>query len=601
MSLALFFFFPCSAVAHFSPIDPSYFELPPYLPFVEKSSITATWEPIKFRVFYGKTVDSLSSAEQTFLKKGVQDTIRFYESFAKVNRDSVGLTLPYNCQKAICRKTVNCQKTVDLFPDDVKFVGCHPGQPRCTDKTVPVPMKNVDMVILVSIKSGDGTTVATCAPCSRAFDRRPSSALLTVYRESLKNYMSRKIFSRSGLYDTIVHEVAHALFFHADLYKDYVGYDQKHLISTTRHQAYPELVGKAPVVDLPIFEILKLMVQTRKVQTSNCGLLHTDEKIHGITFRNTLRAARNYYGCSSLKMVELENNGDPGSFMGHYESDFAPFETMRPDEMSMKMSFSNMSMALMEDSGWYQVDYSKHEFMAPLPGAKGCNTVGSCHLRQLEKKEAHSCFNDFNSHYARDNRKHSMAQCTTWRVFNCKDYGTNIKNYRCLPHVGSTTVNLHGSFVQDENGKAVSEMSYDVSGCFEVTCDRDHVVFKAQGKKYGCRKENEVITVRENYDRNNQWPAFGTTLLSSSFGTTYTVIRKIRCPDFCKVCESHPHCKTGRPLRARPLPPTESPPSDAEEAIGSIKDQVMSVFNSTNRLIFSSSLFSLVIFLITAV
>ena len=77
-----------------------------------------------------------------------------------------------------------------------------------------------------------------------------------------------------------------------------------------------------------------------------------------IKTKNVLRVAREYYGCANISGVELENEGSDGT--SHWESVFLHNEIMTSTPQS-NWAFSNFTLALLEDSGWYKVDYTKAE------------------------------------------------------------------------------------------------------------------------------------------------------------------------------------------------------------------------------------------------
>lgn len=80
--------------------------------------------------------------------------------------------------------------------------------------------------------------------------------------------------------------------------------------------------------------------------------------------------ARRHFNCSTLEGAELENQGGDGTALAHWEKRVFENEGMT-GTFSQNSVFSRFTLALMEDTGWYKVDYSMAE---PLVWGKnlGC-------------------------------------------------------------------------------------------------------------------------------------------------------------------------------------------------------------------------------------
>lgn len=69
-----------------------------------------------------------------------------------------------------------------------------------------------------------------------------------------------------------------------------------------------------------------------------------------------VKVAREYYGCDSLEGVELENQGTKSSLGSHWESRIMYGEYMTA-AMDGECAISEITLALLEDTGWYNVHY----------------------------------------------------------------------------------------------------------------------------------------------------------------------------------------------------------------------------------------------------
>lgn len=71
-----------------------------------------------------------------------------------------------------------------------------------------------------------------------------------------------------------------------------------------------------------------------------------------------LTQMRDHYSCPELNQLVLENEGGIGTFSSHFEKYIFGNELMC-GAIEFSPRFSKISLALMEDSGWYKVDYQK--------------------------------------------------------------------------------------------------------------------------------------------------------------------------------------------------------------------------------------------------
>ena len=70
-----------------------------------------------------------------------------------------------------------------------------------------------------------------------------------------------------------------------------------------------------------------------------------------------VEVARKHYGCDTLEGVELEDQGGQGSALAHWESRIMLGDYMISTDFQER-AISEITLALFEDSGWYQVNYN---------------------------------------------------------------------------------------------------------------------------------------------------------------------------------------------------------------------------------------------------
>lgn len=73
---------------------------------------------------------------------------------------------------------------------------------------------------------------------------------------------------------------------------------------------------------------------------------------------NVVREARNYFNCSQLEGAELEDQGEDGTVLTHWEKRVFENEAMTGTHTQNPI-ISRISLALMEDTGWYTANYSQ--------------------------------------------------------------------------------------------------------------------------------------------------------------------------------------------------------------------------------------------------
>lgn len=97
--------------------------------------------------------------------------------------------------------------------------------------------------------------------------------------------------------------------------------------------------------------------------------------------------AQRHFNCSTLEGAELENQGGEGTALAHWEKRLFENEAMT-GVFTQNTVFSRVTLALMEDTGWYLVNY---EMADPLRWGRnlGCLfTKNSCAAWMKAQKTA---------------------------------------------------------------------------------------------------------------------------------------------------------------------------------------------------------------------
>ena len=164
---------------------------------------------------------------------------------------------------------------------------------------------NYDLVIFPTFSSNlSETTIAAATYC--LYDKNTYQPYFGILRINPKNDFNKKNAKRY-LKTVLLHEITHILVFHPNLFK-------------------------------------------------KLGIVKTENSVSYINSPKVLRKARQHFNCPSLKGVPLENQGGSGSLGSHWEARYMLGDYMISTDY-MDTVISDITLALFEDSGFYQVNY----------------------------------------------------------------------------------------------------------------------------------------------------------------------------------------------------------------------------------------------------
>ena len=241
-------------------------------------------------------------------------SMSFFVDYTQLDRDSVS-----NSYKIFLKEAIS--STLNLFSELLKVKRTKKISIKnpfeCSeyikyyDKSIEKGVDK-DIILIPIIDETLGFTLASATSCFLNHDdHRPIMGFILLNN----NYSMKKKNAKEFLIMLLLHEITHVLVF-SDVLFDYFH--------------YPGKVKKKEEIN----GITRTLITTKKVKY----------------------IASQHFGCSSLKGVELENQGGEGSIGSHWES-----RVMLGDYM-ISMDFaenviSDISLALFEDSGWYEVNY----------------------------------------------------------------------------------------------------------------------------------------------------------------------------------------------------------------------------------------------------
>jgi len=244
-----------------------------------------------------------------------------------------------------------------------------PGDKYCTSGVdtgtcSPLPsgdgVANADLYLYVSGRSCDSSsTLAYASHCAQDQKDRPVVGLINMCSQhnSYKG-TEAKILEDVSL---VIHEMTHSLVFSSNLYPFFRN-------SSGEPRTPRDSNGSPPSVD------------GRPVASTNTVATFT-ERGHTVTkivTEKVVAAFAEHFNCSTANGGELEDSGGSGTSGAHWEMRNLRGEYMNGATTEYENVYSKMTLALFEDSGWYEVNYTSAQVLKWGNGG-GCTMFnGSC-------------------------------------------------------------------------------------------------------------------------------------------------------------------------------------------------------------------------------
>lgn len=297
--------------------------------------------------------------------------------------------------------------------------------------------------------------------------------------------------------------------------------------------------------------------------------------------------AQRHFNCSTLEGAELENQGGPGTEMAHWEKRLFENEGMT-GAFTQNSVFSRITLALMEDTGWYEANYHKAE---PLRWGqnRGCKFVNnSCKAWMTARNSSHNSLEPFCQRFKSQKQglhtscsvdKTSVAMCNLAKfnqplpleyqyfessIFaNAEIYGGSVDYADFCPYFQAFTWTNQGvavrgsSCIQPSNEKPkvknyalekyassgsrcfiqgkpwtktkCSQQWITVdwgSGCYNYECEKDGLKVIVEGYKYTCFHKGQVLFIQMQSHEN--WVHQGTIICPACKDVCYDA--PVTCP-----------------------------------------------------------------------
>lgn len=315
------------------------------------------------------------------------------------------------------------------------------------DKIVSVPStykyKNVEadfLLFLATDDTGDDGTLAYATACFLERDTKRPNTGLAVFNPHYLDPGKGKLDNDVATY---VHEVLHALVFSNQLWAK-----------------FPPVNGQP-----------QYFVKGGQ---------------HYLRGKWLLQTARDHFDCQDINEVPLEDDGGEGSQGGHFERIVFGDETMVSEDVAVA-KFSKMTLALLKDSGWYDIDLGKGDVYTWGKG-EGCKLFQkTCSMGNVDEV----CGK--NNNFGCDKTFKFKMSCQETAFTN----GCNIKTKG--KSCASGEQDLYFFETTGINSKC-QEFFYHgkkMAGCVEIHCNKYKTAYQVtlkgnNSKTFVCRQENTL-------------------------------------------------------------------------------------------------------------
>ncbi|XP_067929056.1 leishmanolysin-like peptidase [Watersipora subatra] len=334
-----------------------------------------THESLRIALSYDSSVHELPSDKQSLLKDTVIDrAIGYWERALQTRRLSKPILLGRDCSGS--QLTFAPQPTEDVEP--YCSISCN-AETTCGDTVVPEEhlkgcrtydinsntyeaspnqspgVDGADFLLYVGAQSTDrcSSTIAYAVYCQLEVEYdRPIAGFINICPHALSTHKSQLELAVA----TIKHEILHALGFSLNLYGFYRDAAGEPLTNRTA-------AGNRPSITPANHYEFSDKVVNQTVRRDWKTVYNTTSRMVSVMVTPKVVAeTRRHFNCSTLEGAELENQGSVGTVLTHWEKRLFENEMMT-GMYTQNPVVSRITLALMEDTGWYIANYSLAEHL----------------------------------------------------------------------------------------------------------------------------------------------------------------------------------------------------------------------------------------------
>ncbi|XP_053554020.1 leishmanolysin-like peptidase [Bombina bombina] len=349
-----------------------------------------TDQQLRVKIVYDKSIDDLHPKKKKLVKsKLFPQAISFLEKTFQVRRPIGSVLLNRQCANnqylkkkdephkychGACAEHTKCGPIV--VPEDhlQQCMVCSGAEWHCGPVGQPNNggITDADFVLYVSAMTTERCSqeniVAYAAYCQLEAEMdRPIAG----YANLCPNMISTQPQEFDGMLSTVKHEILHALGFSAGLFAFY--YDDDGSPLTQRYAN-----GLPPFNEsLGLYQWSEKVVRIVQRDWDVRGPKILQHTVFLLVTPRVIEEVRKHFSCPVLEGMELENQGGMGTELNHWEKRLLENEAMTGSHTQNRV-FSRITLALMEDTGWYRANYRMAERLDWGRG-KGCDfAMKSC-------------------------------------------------------------------------------------------------------------------------------------------------------------------------------------------------------------------------------
>eukprot|EP00794_Sanderia_malayensis_P000625 gene625-1290_t len=338
-------------------------------------------QSLRFQVHYHSSVNELSRLKQRLVKNRlIPSAVRYFHKtysvrstkktiklqrmckdnsyFLKSNKENNGGDVQY-CKGKCMPTTCGPIKVPETFLDDCRVCNdhgtdCHVKSKAATETDANKGRKT-DFILFVSAIPTqhclESNIVAYASYCQQENAmNRPVAGFANLCPGKLET----DVQSFENLLATVKHEIYHALGFSVGLYAFYRDKNGTPLTERDKHG----LPRYNNVTRLYTWNDRVMKKFVRRQWSVSGG--HKEHSVDMIVTPTVKREVRKHFNCEDLEGAELENQGGEGTALTHWEKRVFENEAMT-GTYTQHPVFSRITLALMEDTGWYKADYNMAE------------------------------------------------------------------------------------------------------------------------------------------------------------------------------------------------------------------------------------------------
>lgn len=420
-------------------------------------------QPLRILLYYDQSVYRLEEEKFLLINNTVlPEAIHFWEQALMVRRTENVIRLNRKCENnqvfyrkgdlhSYCKnscevKTLCGEVEVPESHLDVCRT-CNATGLSCTEHGTPGSgIQGADFVFYVSAMATErcnkGLTVAYAAHCQQesALDRP-----IAGHANFCPNSINTKPQELEILLSTVKHEILHALGFSISLFAFYRDSDGNPL--TPREENGKPAQNHRIQARQWSDKVIKTIV--REKWDIHGGSI--SRKIQVMVTPRVVKEVREHFNCSSLEGAELEDQGEEGTVLTHWEKRVFENEAMTGTHTQNPV-YSKLTLALMEDTGWYSANYSMAQ---PLSWGKslGCDFVKKSCKNWIDRKRAKELsIHPFCDKVKRDpletectDDRTSVALCNL--VQYTEKLPSHYQNFDYIPHIPKGNESYYGGVV----------------------------------------------------------------------------------------------------------------------------------------------------------